>query len=56
MAWITHLVAVLKDQDDCLEQACLGVESESKLAVRPVFVIERLNPERPVDCLDSIFG
>lgn len=40
--------AALKDEDDGLEQARLGVESEAQLATRPVIVFDRLYPERPV--------
>lgn len=46
-----HLVTVLEDEDDGLEQARSGVEAEPQLAMRSVLLVERFDPERPVGCL-----
>lgn len=49
-----HLIAVLKDEHDRLQQPRLRVESQSQFTVRPIILFERLDPLSHISCLNCI--
>lgn len=51
-----HLLAAAKDQYHGLQKPRLSVEAEPKLAVRPLLVLERLDPHRQVRGLRRVLG
>ncbi len=50
-----QFVSTLEDEHHCLQQACVGVEAETQLAPR-LFVVQRLDPQRPLGGLNGIVG
>lgn len=48
-------VAAVEDQDDCLQEPAVSVETESELTRRTA-LIQILNPHCPRRCLDRILA
>jgi hypothetical protein len=49
-----HLVAALVDEYHRLQQAGSGVEAQAQLSVRRAVLVEGLDPQRPLCCLNRV--
>jgi len=54
IAWMNHLFAVLEGEYHRLQQAGSGVEAQAQLSVGRAVLVEGLDPQRPLCCLDRI--